>query len=60
MASLNQCVFDKGTASLFDVTDTQLRLREHLPSVTEHCLEFTDFARVVAGNDQARWYVHRH
>ena len=60
MACLDQRVFDKGAASLFDVTDTQLRLREHLPSVTEHCLELTDFARVVAGNDQAWWHVLRH
>ena len=60
MAGLDQRVFDKGAASLFYVADTQLRLGTYLPLAAEHCLKLTDFAQIVAGNDQARSCVVRH
>ena len=54
MASLDQRVFDKGTASLLYVADIEICLRAYLPSVTKHCLKLTDFAWVVTCDDQAR------
>src|ERR1700733_6418749 len=52
MASLEQGVLDEGQAGLVGIADTEAALSDHLETaVGEHLVEFNEFARVAAGEN---------